>query len=264
MVIAGFALVLFGLSYQVNPLIAQTAVSAWEQVSVSELLNNPSNYAGHLVRTNGYVITNTGAYFGGKYSLYEAVHEAPAVIPTDPNVALSWSGTVDPLANYISGWYDGQTISCNPPCPPCANPPCQCPMLCIAPRMVWIAGNFMDRGQIADAPQYIIIVGNVSWYETTTVTTMSTTACTLTITVTLTSGQPYPPLALLPPGACYAFVTVNPTTTQTSQITTITQTVSTTTSSGVVFPLQLPTQPAAVASTSVGIILLIIGIIMLI
>ena len=42
-------------------------------------------------------------------------------------------------------------------------------------------------------------------------TSSSSESCTSTITVTLTSGQPMPPLALLPPGSCYAFVIVLPT-----------------------------------------------------
>jgi hypothetical protein len=328
MVIAGFALVLFGLSYQVNPLIAQSAVPAWEQVSVNGLLSNPSNYAGHLVKTNGYVITNTGAYFGGKYSLYEAVHVA--IIPTDPNIALSWSGSGDDplnLASYVQFTYDGQQITQN--------------TLGVVPRMVWIIGTFTDMGQIVDAPRYVIVVSSVSWYETQTIT--QTTSQTLTartehyaVTVPV-NGFAELRLATNPSTGCSWWIQSQPSgveittssgtdpgitcpvgvagcsnlltiytikglvageyvvefrnghawakneyyivvlfhltvlpQTQTGTTTLTTTTIYTTTFTATTsttqppFPFQLPTQPAAVASTSIGIILLIIGLIMFI
>lgn len=41
----------------------------------------------------------------------------------------------------------------------------------------------------------------------------TTQSCTLTMTVTLTSGQPYPPLAVPLPGSCYAFASADQQTT---------------------------------------------------
>lgn len=135
-------------------------VPAWEQVSVSELLGNPSNYAGHLVRAGGYIVECTCSApsldcpFGcPKYSLYEATHEVAAVIPTDPNIALSWSETVDPLVSFVQFTYDGQQIVQH---------------ASGVPRTVWIIGTFLDRERIMDAPRYIIIVSSISWYETVT------------------------------------------------------------------------------------------------
>lgn len=70
--------------------------------------------------------------------------------------------------------------------------------------------------QIEVTGNYGTINGNQVFYVTSwrplssSTTSSSSESCTSTMTVTLTSGQPYPPLALPPPGSCYASVTVPP------------------------------------------------------
>jgi len=54
----------------------------------------------------------------------------------------------------------------------------------------------------------MIPLSNSSTTSITSSTGYDSSECTLTNTVTLSSGQPYPPLAAPLPGSCYAFVTV--------------------------------------------------------
>lgn len=73
------------------------------------------------------------------------------VTPEDPHIALSWSGTVDPLVSFVQLQYDGQRII----------PPG------LEPRRVWVIATFTDRGNIMDAPRYVLIVSDVFWLGTT-------------------------------------------------------------------------------------------------
>ena len=81
------------------------------------------------------------------------------------------------------------------------------------------------RGHLNPQPQYQIEQASFGATQaTTTYSTTTSVSCTNTITVTLTSGQPYPPLAVPAPGNCYAFVTVGQQTATTAITTPQTQT----------------------------------------
>ena len=147
--------------------------------------------------------------------------------PTQTTVTLS--GSMTNLNGRLS--YDGTvyTLTVGPSItPPCcySSQGCAVPMYLILyqldfsqaslkptssdnGRLITVSGTSSNVGGMGQT----ILVQSWSYYTPPSCPppvsmTYTTQSCTNTITVTLTSGQPYPPLAPPLPGSCYAFVTV--------------------------------------------------------
>ena len=120
-------------------------------VSIRQLHEHPTVYAGRQVKAVGYLVKHTAPHFGDTYTLCEGdprnlyFAENPCVVVAGP------SGTID---LYLSFLYNGTNYEV-------ALSPCSFAVPC----RVLVSGVFMDRGPVTDASQYVIEASSASWHE---------------------------------------------------------------------------------------------------
>jgi len=120
-------------------------------VSVRQLHEHPTVYAGQQVKAVGYLVKHTAPHFGDDYTLCEG-DPRNLYFAENPCVAVAGPpATIDP---YLSLVYNGTNYEV-------VLSPCSFAFPC---RVV-VSGVFTDRGPVTDASQYVIEALSAAWHE---------------------------------------------------------------------------------------------------
>ena len=118
------------------------------EVSIRQLRENPSLYAGQQVKAVGYLAKHTAPHFGDTYTLCEG-DPRNLYFAENPCVAVAGPpATIDPFRSLI---YDGTNYEAG-----------SCPFA--VPCRVVASGVFVDRGPVVDASQYAIEASSLAWF----------------------------------------------------------------------------------------------------
>lgn len=113
------------------------------QTKIADLLASPIAYDGMKIKTQGYLVRYTGAFFGDRYALY-AYDPMNQYFAENPSVAVG--GNSETLDHYVSFVYDGTRFDIREGA---------------RPVEVAIEGTFRFRGRVTDASPYYIEVSRV-------------------------------------------------------------------------------------------------------
>jgi len=120
-------------------------------VSIRQLHERPTVYAGQQVKAVGYLVKHTAPHFGDTYTLCEG---DPRNLYFAQNPCVAVAGLPATIDQYLSFLYDGTNYEA-------AISPCSFAVPC---RVV-VSGVFADRGQVTDVSQYVIEASSVAWHE---------------------------------------------------------------------------------------------------
>ena len=121
------------------------------EVSIRQLHEHPTVYAGLQVKAVGYVVKHTASHFGDIYTLCEG---DPRNLYFAENPCVAVAGQPATIDLYLSFLYNG--ISYEVVLSPCSF---------AVPCRVVVSGIFADRGPVTDASQYVIEASSVAWHE---------------------------------------------------------------------------------------------------
>lgn len=120
-------------------------------VSITQLHEHPTVYAGQQVRAVGYLVKHTAPHFGDTYSLCEG---DPRNLYFAENPCVAVAGRPPTIDLHLSFLYNGTNYEV-------ALSPCSFAVPC---RVV-VSGVFTDRGPVTDASQYVIEASSLAWQE---------------------------------------------------------------------------------------------------
>jgi len=120
-------------------------------VSIRQLHEHPSVYAGQQVKAVGYIVKHTAPHLGDDYTLCEG---DPRNLYFAENPCVAVAGPTATIDLYLSFLYNGTSYEA-------ALSPCSFAFPC----RVLVSGVFTDRGPVTDASQYVIEASSLAWHE---------------------------------------------------------------------------------------------------
>lgn len=120
-------------------------------VSIKQLHEHPTVYAGQQVKAVGYLVKHTAPHLGDDYTLCEG---DPRNLYFAENPCVAVAGPTATIDLYLSFLYNGTSYEA-------ALSPCSFAFPC----RVLVSGVFTDRGPVTDASQYVIEASSLAWHE---------------------------------------------------------------------------------------------------
>jgi len=121
------------------------------EVSIRQLRENPSLYAGQQVKTVGYLVKHTAPHFGDTYTLCEG---DPRNLYFAENPCVAVAGPPATIDLHLSFLYNGTNYEV-------VLSPCSFAVPC----RVLVSGAVTNRGPVTDASQCVIEASSVAWHE---------------------------------------------------------------------------------------------------